>query len=197
MNKKRFKRIGEEIYVLYNGMYILFKEAPSSRLKSWITLDQISLEYPEFLDQIAEILFSGEYGKRPKEFVRSILYFLELDRFISWAQFDSIFRICTTYKDYLEKVKSGTFMRQQGRLVSIKRNSVTLTHMSPRPISLDALSTDRAVDRFCENILGYPCMFEEELEGGMSRAYRSDGSRYFTYTTDEDILDGFPTYPFP
>src|SRR4029079_8513382 len=110
-------QIDGEVYVLKGDIYVLFKELPSSRQKSWITFQQISLEYPEFLDKIAEVLFSGDYDERSKEFVRSLLFFLDVDGFLSWKQFDSVFRICTTYKEYLRKKKNGTFFSQAGRII--------------------------------------------------------------------------------
>jgi hypothetical protein len=64
-----------------------------SRLKSWITIDQIENDDESgkiFLNKLGDVLFTDKYNEQCKSFVRSILDFLIDWEFISWKQYDSI-----------------------------------------------------------------------------------------------------------
>jgi hypothetical protein len=167
-----------------NGVYHLHSEGVSSRRNSWITLSQIGIEYPEFIDKIADVLYYPKYNEKSKQYARSILTWLELWKFVSWKQFDSIFRICASYNEF--KTSDGIF-RYNG-VTSINKNSVSFTTKS-------AISntewTDRATDRLHEHIFGFRPIFEEEIEDGMSLEYRSDGSRYFALPTGDERIEDF------
>jgi hypothetical protein len=181
------KTINGHRFVKENGIYHMKKEGPSSRRNSWITLDQTDKEYPEFIDKISEILYYKEYNEKAKEFARSILVWLDLWGFVSWKQFDSIFGICKTYDEYKKALTNGTRIFRYRNVIMMKRAKVACTFRDTTRIP--SLSTDREFDKFHEFLFGHPPVFEEEVEDGMTKCYRSDGSRYFALTGDMDISD--------
>lgn len=185
------KIVDDCIYIRKKGIYYPYKEAVSSRKHSWITFQQISLEYPQFLNKIADILFCSNYDEKAKDYTRNILVWLENWQFVSWKQFDSIFRICESYREYKASIKQGTSVLKYQGITSIRRGNFGFTYVSKNgeTIPLD-LSTDKSVDKLCEVVFGSVPFFEEEIEEGMEKHYRSDGSRYFSIPTlDMDLSD--------
>lgn len=160
-----------------NGIYSLWAEGSSSRRNSWITLGQIGNEYPEFLDKIADVLYIPSYNSKSKEYVHSILSWLELWKFVSWKQFDSVFRIIDGWEKYKNSVRNGVQLVHSQGITSLKRGNVAYTYRGEAP-NVDKWS-DKATDLLHECIFGFPPMFEEEEQDGMERQYDKDGNRWF------------------
>src|SRR6187551_1368662 len=119
--KPPYKTIGEYTFILKGDIYVPYLDAPSSRKENWITLQRIAWEFPQFFHKIGDILFTDRYDERAKDYIRSILFFLDVDRFISWKQFDSVFRICSSYREFLSKIQEKTFINRERGVVSVMR----------------------------------------------------------------------------
>lgn len=187
MEKVYLKEINGNLFKKKGNIFLLHKEGPSSRKNSWVTMSQIAIEYPEFIDKIADILYYKEYDNKAKDFARNVLNFLHLWKFVSWKQFDSILSVCSSYESYKRKFESGTGTFLNGRLATYRRGSHSFTTIKlPSPPF-----TDREFDRLHEKLFGQAPYFEEEIEDGMEVAYRSDGSRYFMLPTGDLSLHDF------
>jgi hypothetical protein len=175
-----------------NGIYFPIEEGLSTRRKSWITMYQIGNEYPEFIDKIAEVLYHKEYNAKAKDFARNVLNFLYLWQFVTWKQFDSILSICARYDDFKRAFDKGTGYFRTGELITFKRAKAacTVRYMGTIPV----LDTDRSYDKFHEKMFGIPPLFEEEIEEGLVRKYRDDGSRYFAFPTEADMKDALDDF---
>ena len=79
--KYRIKVIEENIYLKKGDIFLLYKERNSSRKVGWITLNQMSKEYPDFFDKIDTYktrYFTSDRTKAlVKEAVRKIKEFLK------------------------------------------------------------------------------------------------------------------------
>ncbi len=190
------KRIGDIYYKEEDGVLLpTLNLTKSTREHTWITQEQIALEYPEAIDMMAHVLFSHHGGKKKtpiypekaREFVRSLLFFLNHDGHLSWKQFDSIFFLFDK-----NATKEGTTRRKKGNLIAAKRGSISfvgrVTHISSDDIWWDT-NTDRGFDRLYRHIFGHEPTFEENMdeEGPMDTNYRDDGSRYFSLPTEESL----------
>jgi len=183
------KRIDGVDYMSFDGVYLPTTEKPSSRQKNWITLRQITDEFPEFFDKIEDIFASKspEYNKRTKDYATSVMEFLELNTWMSWKQFDSVWRICSTYEAYLQGKSRGYY--SFGSVVSIQKSGVTFTARSQIIPLVEKAATDSEVDMLHKRIFGCPPRFEEEEVDGYSVAYDRDGNRFFALPTGEERLE--------
>ena len=173
----------------------------SSRKKSWVTLEQIETEYPEFIRKIADILFKKEKGDRKdknrkfayydkaQNYARSILEFLEDWDFISWKQYDSLMAIRPNgvypYV-YMEKVKIyGEFHYTN---VAKDKLHFTVPNMQVEEVKRNiGNGSDKEMDRFYKKIFGEQPYFSENFDG-YTTEYRNDGSRYFALPTGNESL---------
>lgn len=196
------ERIGDTYYELVEGVKCpRLCLTPSSRTKTWITHEQIALEYPEAINMMAFVLAQKEYPDRAKDFVRSLLFFLETDQHLSWKQFDSIFFLFNSFDEYKSATKNGTTIRKSGNLIAAKRGGMSYVGrvtFIPATAS-EYLSTDRGFDNLHRRIFGsepvFPERFDDDGEPCMSLNYRDDGSRYFTMPTEESLLrDGIEAF---
>lgn len=181
MKKKKFRTtiIDGVVYVMRDDVFFPVNEKKSSRLNSWITLDQITKEFPEFYDKIEDI-FSKKYNERAKSFATNIMNFLEMDGFLSWKQFDCIWRICETYEDYMAGVAKGFY--RYGSVVNIQRNGISLTCGSGTPSlekHLGRKTTDEEMDSLYTKLCGHRPLFSEELDEGLTVDY-DDERRFFS-----------------
>lgn len=188
------KRIDGVVYMSFDGVYLPTTEKPSSRQNTWITLRQITDEFPEFFDKIEDIFASKspEYNKRAKDYATSVMGFLELNSWMSWKQFDSVWRICSTYEAYLQGNSRGYY--SFGSVVSIQKSGVTFTARSQIIPLVEKAATDREVDMLHKRIFGCPPRFEEEEVDGYSVAYDHDGSRFFALPTGEERLEDYLSF---
>lgn len=168
-------------------------ESTSSREKSWITIGQIDQEFPEFIDKLADILYDKLYKERAKDYARSILTWLELWKFVSWKQFDSVWKICNTKEAWMSGQRDGFNMQIFRGVLNISTPKVTFTIREDHyPEMRKKLKmTDRELDLFHKKVFGVMPMFGEEEEG-FAVKYRGDGSRYFTFPLDADME--FPVF---
>lgn len=149
----------------------------SSRQRSWITLEQIDKEYPEIIIKLSEILFTDKYGDSFKKFARDVIDFLVDWEYLSWKQFDSVVRICKNYTDYINKIKSGTFVNKICNKYYYIRGGAFVV--------LDKyinIKTDKQIDILQEKIFGHRTLFPEELDG-MELSYNRNGQRIFLLPT--------------
>lgn len=187
-------RIGDIYYKEEDGVVVpTLNLEKSSREHTWITHSQIALEYPEAIELMGNILYDKIYNEKAKNFVRSLLFFLETDGHLSWKQFDSIFFIFKTYEEYKAHIKDGTLMRRGHRLLAVRRGPLSfvgnITQIDPGVIG--ELRTDRQLDGLYRKIFGHEPVFAEQLDddgdGMYDLAYRSDGSRMFLLPTEESL----------
>ncbi len=165
----------------------------SSREHTWITHSQIALEYPEAINLMGDILYDKMYDERAKNFVRSLLFFLETDGHLSWKQFDSIFFIFKTYEEYKAHIKDGTLIRKGHRLIAVRRGALqfvgNVTHIPGDFIR--TLSTDKQTDMLYKMIFGHEPVFADQLDDDgepvYDVGYREDGSRAFYLPTEESL----------
>jgi len=174
------------------------KKKKSSRRKSWVTLDQIEDEYPEFTKKIADILFATDengddkYYDKAQNYARSILEFLEDWDFISWKQYDSLMAIRPNGKYpyvYMEKVK----IYGEHYYINIAKDKLhfTVPNITIQEVEKNIGSgTDKEMDSFYKKIFGEQPYFSENLEG-FTTEYRDDGSRYFTLPTGNERLEDY------
>ena len=191
MKKKyRIKLVNDSVYYKKNGIFILGIECKSSRKNSWISLRQITKEYPEFFDKIDDIFTQTNptYYYRAKNFAYSICEFLELFGFLSWKQFDSIWGISSTYNDYISGKERGYY--RYGSVVSISKNRV---HFTSNIKYVDTIifpdvknMTDQQMDLLHKQITGERVYYPEEYDEGLVLSYDKDGGRFFSLPTDED-----------
>ena len=71
------KIVNGSVFIKKKSMWVLYKEAPSSRKNSWITFEQICKEYPEFIDKLCDIVTCPQYQKKGREFAKSILDYIK------------------------------------------------------------------------------------------------------------------------
>jgi hypothetical protein len=168
-----------------DGVWALVKEGKSSREKSWITFHQIVLEFPETFDKIAEIINDPAYNDVVRKYARSILDYLSLWKFLSWKQFDSIWKIVKTKEEYFREKNQTTQIYQFRSVVNVRRGPLVFTYTDSKPY-LDKIRalTDKQMDRFYEKLFGCRPQFEEEIEDGLTVCYDKDGSRYFAMNSD-------------
>jgi hypothetical protein len=190
-----YKIVNQSKYIKKGTIWVLLEEGPSSRNNSWITINQIGNEYPEFIDKISDVLFDSIYTESVKNYARSILTFLELFQWVSWKQFDSIMRICATKDEYFKSLKDGTQMVKYKGILTVKRNNVSFTVSEPhlrmvRPTEFDVRS-DKSIDKLHLKLFGSPPRFQECEEYGMNVEYRRDGSRYFALPTGRESIGDF------
>lgn len=160
----------------------------SSRTRSWITIDEIDNEFPEFVDKLADIVFDDRYPNNMKDYARSILEFLDDWKWVSWKQFDAIIRITSFKKDGFKHYhKNGDLtIVKYGELVTIRKNIVSFTYRPEDPdyifsnISNRSRVSDKQMDNLHKRIFGTRPIFEEEYNDGCEVNYREDGSRYFS-----------------
>jgi hypothetical protein len=186
-----FKIIDGVTYIFSKGIYIPIDEKASDRKNSWITLRQITLEYPEFFDKVEEIFTktSPSYNDKAKNYATSIMRFLELWEWISWKQFDSIWRISSTYEDFIQGKNQGFY--KFGSVVSIQSHGLSFTSREHVIPEFSRITTDREMDTWHEKLFGHRPHFEEEEVEGLSVSYRKDGSRFFALPTGDESLGDF------
>lgn len=207
------ERIGDIYYEEKDGVKLpILNLTKSTREHTWITLEQIALEYPEAIDMMAFILFANHGGKnkapvypeRAKDFIRSLLFFLETDNHLSWKQFDSIFFLFESYDAYKNATRGGTTIRKRGDLVAAKRGKMSFVGrltVIEHDSYLPNLNTDRGMDLLYKRIFGHEPIFAEQFDDDgepiFDVGYRDDGSRYFSMPTQEsleaDMVDAFLT----
>ena len=183
--------------IVKDGIRYPVKEKKSSRKKSWITLNQIMDEYPEFWDKLLDILFSKgdeQYWHKSIDYAKSILDFICDWEWISWKQFDSIMMIVNNKEKYNQSyIDRNRRMTRYKDMVAYKGNSVGFTFID-RDGELANLikysKTDKDIDKLHEKIFGHRPMFEEEI-AGYSISYREDGSRFFSLPTTDLKLSDF------
>jgi hypothetical protein len=188
------KEIDGVVYLSFDGIYLPITEKPSSREKTWITLRQITDEFPEFFDKIEDIFASKspEYNSKAKDYSTSVMKFLELNSWISWKQFDSIWRICSTYEAYKQGKSRGYY--SYGSVISIQKSGVTFTGRSNIIPLVEKATTDKEMDMLHTRIFGVPPRFEEEEIEGYSVAYDSNGTRFFALPTGEEKLEDYLSF---
>jgi hypothetical protein len=188
------ERIGDIYYERKDGvMCPILNLTKSSREHTWVTHEQIALEYPEAITLMGNILHDKHYDERAKNFVRSLLFFLSTDGHLSWKQFDSIFFIFESYDAYKAHIKDGTLVRNGHNLVAVRRGALSfvgnVTHL--RHEDIGPLRTDRDVDRLYKRIFGteptFPDMYNDDGDVDYDLAYRADGSRMFLLPTEESL----------
>jgi len=191
--KYRIKVINESIYIKNGDTFLLFREKSSTRKVSWITLNQITKEYPDFFDKIEEIftLSNPSYNDKSKKYATSIMEYIELFGFISWKQFDSIWSICRTYNDYIEGKNKGHY--NYGSILSLRSKNVNLTvnknYLDNPFLFTGKKLTDKDLDRISTKLFGSRCMAEEDEEG-LALTYDEDGNRcWYLPTGKESIYD--------
>jgi hypothetical protein len=134
--------------------------------KSFIPLEDLETgPYKYILDKICLILFSKEYASDTMSFARNILDFLVAHEFLTWKQATAILHSKTTAE----------------RAQLYKSYSKTTYGKTGMP--------DREHDLFTKQIFGDNTRAEEF--GGYTKAYRSDGSRYFSLPTGEEKLSDY------
>lgn len=183
------KIVNGSVFVKKKEMWVLHKEAPSSRKNSWITFDQICKEYPEFIDKLCDIVTCPQYPSKAREFARSIMDYLLLWKFVSWKQFDSIMLTLPSYEEYKKSLIGKSQVVKNRNATSVRRGGVSFTYLSKKDIYLnyEDLSTDRGIDKLCTTIFGHPPVFEEEVEEGLVRDYDRYGNRVFLLPTPETM----------
>jgi hypothetical protein len=191
--KYRVKVIDDNIYLKKGDIFLLFREKNSSRKVSWITLNQITKEYPDFFDKIEEIFTISNpcYNDRSKKYATSIMEYIELFGFISWKQFDSVWNICRTYNDYIEGKDKGYYT--YGSVVSLRSKNVKLSlnknYLNNQFLFTGKKLTDKDLDRISTQLFGSRCMAEEDEEG-LALTYDDDGNRCWSLpTSNESIYD--------
>lgn len=192
MPERLYKEVDGIVYKLSDGVYLPITEQKSTRQCSWITLRQITDEFPEFFDKIEDIFAkkNPSYSDLAKNFGESIMTFLDLWGFLTWKQFDSVWRMSNTYDDYIAGKERGYY--RYGSVVSINHRGVSFTIGSGEgTIDKHYFTTDREMDMWHKRLFGFPPEFEEEAEDGYSVAYRSDGSRYFALPTGDESLGDY------
>lgn len=188
--KRLYKTVNDVTYVLKGDVYFPVTESKSSREKSWITLGQITSEFPEFFDKIEDIFSSDKsYNSRSKDYAESIMKFLELFGWLSWKQFDSIWRICSTYQAYLEGQERGYY--KFGSVVAFQAKGLSFTSREHAIPEFRRAMTDRQMDKLHEKLFGCRPRFEEEEVEGLSVAYRRDGSRFFALPTGDEGMEDY------
>jgi hypothetical protein len=185
------KIVNGSVFVKKKEMWVLYKEAPSSRRNSWITFDQICKEYPEFIDKLCDIVTCPQYPSKAREFARSIMDYVLLWKFVSWKQFDSIMLTLPSYEEYKKSLIGKTQLVNYGRTTSIRRGIVSFTYISRADLffNFSDLQTDKGIDKLSTLIFGEPPRFEEEEIDGLVRSYTRNGDRIFLLPTDESIED--------
>lgn len=164
-----------------------------SRLKSWITLEQIEVEHWEVMDKICDILFSGKYAENCQEFARNILQFLQDWDFISWKQFDSIMAINPKGKfPHVLMMKDKTKLTEGNYYINIASKKLKFTYVpdytnSHLSYSLRYMKTDKDMDNVYKQIFGHEPYFEENEEG-FQTYYDKDGGRFFGFPDDTKTL---------
>lgn len=175
-----------------------------SRLKSWITLEQIEKEEEGriFLNKIGDILFTDKYRENAVKYARSILDFLVDWDYITWKQYDSLMAITkdgewspTVMTRNKNKAREGYYYVNTAKdYINVKSKSLSFT-VTANAISSDSLlgsqirhaKTDKDFDDVYKKIFGERPRFEEEMDGE-TVCYRRDGSRYFAWPTGEENL---------
>ena len=191
--KYRIKVIDENIYLKKEDIFFLFREKKSTRKVSWITLNQITKEYPDFFDKIEEIFIISNpcYNDKSKKYATSIMEYIELFGFISWKQFDSIWDICRTYNDYIEGKDKGYYI--YGSVLSLRSKNVKLSinkNYLDNPFLFTGIKlTDKDLDRITSKLFGSRSLAEEDEEG-LALAYDNDGNRcWYLPTGKENLYD--------
>jgi len=69
---------------------------PSSRDRTYVTIDQIEEEFPDFIDKIEEIYTDSDYSSVSKNIAKGVCSQLEIWENISWKQFDMIMNMYKT-----------------------------------------------------------------------------------------------------
>ena len=116
------KVVNGSVFIQKGDIWVLDKEAKSSRKNSWITFEQISLEYPEFLEKLCDIVTCPQYPSKAREFARSIMDYVLLWKFVSWKQFDSIMLTLPSYEEYKKSLTGKTQLVNYGRTTYKKRS---------------------------------------------------------------------------
>ena len=175
------------VYEERDGVWFPINEACSSRLNSWITLNQITQEFPEFFEKIEDIFTQDApaYSEKAKSFAYSIMEYLEKWNWLSWKQFDSIICMCDTYQAFLEGKQSGYY--SYGSIVACKTQGLSFVTKKSLVNFSKLENTDRYMDNLYKQIFGHKPMFYEEAEEGYTVDYDKDGKRVFLLPTDEDV----------
>lgn len=177
-------------YELRDGVWLPVNEKNSTRTKSWITFWQIALEFPETIDKIAEIINDPVYNDHARSYARNILDYLALYRFLSWKQFDSIWKIVRTKAEYFSQKNSPTKIYQYKSVVNVNRASLSFTFRKTDSLAKEKsfdYMTDKELDNFYYRIFGHKPIFEEEIEEGFTVQYDRNGSRYFALNSDLEL----------
>lgn len=193
------KRIEDVYYEIKDGVLCpVLNLTKSSREHTWVTFEQIALEYPEAIEMMAFVLYKKEYNTKSKDFVRSLLFFLEVDQHLSWKQFDSIFFLFESYDAYKNAYNKGTVLRKSGNLIAAKRGKHSFVGRIDIVNNVGPIATDKQFDSLYCRIFGHQPVFEEQFDDGepiYDVAYRDDGSRMFLLPTEEslkkDSIDAF------
>lgn len=187
--RKPRKIVGESVFELQDdGIWTLYKEGKSSREKSWITFEQIVLEFPETIDKISEIINDPVYNDVARGYARSILNYLSLWQFLSWKQFDSIWKIVRTKEEYFREKNQTTQIYRYSHVVNVRRGPLVFTYVDSNP-EMNAIRnlTDKQLDQMYTRIFGCRPQFEEESEDGLTLKYDRSGKRYFAMASDDDL----------
>ena len=193
--KYRIKVIEENIYLKKGDIFLLYKERNSSRKVGWITLNQMSKEYPDFFDKIEEIftISNPSYNDKAKKYATSIMEYIELFGFISWKQFDSVWNICRTYKEFIEGKEKGYY--SYGSVLSLRSENVNLT------LNKDLVKivygtgntlfetgkklTDKDLDRISTKLFGNRALAPADEEG-LGLDYDDNGKRCWYLPTGKE-----------
>lgn len=168
----------------------------SSRMRTWITIDEICNEYPEFIDKVSDIIFDSDYPENMQNYGKTVAQFLSDNDWVSWKQFDSILRISNFKKNgwkYFYK-NGDVIIVENGQLVTVKKNRVSFTFREKSSNRLKSTInntlTDKELDKLYIRIFGHSPVFYETHEEGYEMCYDKEGSRYFTLpSSDSKLID--------